>query len=105
MDILRHWLPPAPLPVVSLHGCGGVLASNEWIANRDLATIEKISAPGEMSVRLDDGRAVTFSNRDNRHFDHGNAVTSHSSEGLTADRVLVHVDISVHPDLINSRFA
>ena len=32
MDILRLWLPPAPLPVVSLHGCGGVLASNEWIA-------------------------------------------------------------------------
>lgn len=38
-------------------------------------------------------------------FDHGYAVTSHSSQGLTADRVLVHVDTSVHPELINSRFA
>jgi ATP-dependent exoDNAse (exonuclease V) alpha subunit len=27
-----------------------------------------------------------------RHFDHGDAVTSHSSQGLTAERVLVHAD-------------
>jgi ATP-dependent exoDNAse (exonuclease V) alpha subunit len=33
------------------------------------------------------------------------AVTSHSSRGLTADHVLVHVDTSVHPDLVSSRFA
>jgi conjugative relaxase-like TrwC/TraI family protein len=75
------------------------------VANRDLATIEGISRDGEISARLDDGRTVAFSSRDNRHFDHGYAVTSHSSQGLTADRVLVHVDTSVHPDLINSRFA
>ncbi|HEY1759375.1 MAG TPA: MobF family relaxase [Bryobacteraceae bacterium] len=75
------------------------------VANRDLATIEAISLHGEISARLDDCRAVTFSNRDNRHFDHGYAVTSHSSQGLTADRVLVHVDTSVHPDLISNRFA
>jgi hypothetical protein len=36
--------------------------------------------------------------------DHGYAVTSHSSQGLTAERVLVHADTSVHPDLLNSRF-
>ncbi len=75
------------------------------VANRDLATIEAISPHGEVSARLDGGRTVAFSNRDNRHFDHGYAVTSHSSQGLTADRVLVHVDTSVHPDLISSRFA
>jgi ATP-dependent exoDNAse (exonuclease V) alpha subunit len=75
------------------------------VANRDLATIEAISLHGEISVRLDDCRDVAFSNRDNRHFDHGYAVTSHSSQGLTADRVLVHIDASVHSDLINSRFA
>jgi len=75
------------------------------VANRDLATIEAISPHGEISVRLDGGRTVVFSNRDNGHFDHGYAVTSHSSQGLTADRVLVNVDTSVHPDLINSRFA
>ena len=40
-----------------------------------------------------------------RHFDHGFAVTSHSSQGLTADRVLVNMDTKVHPELINTRFA
>jgi ATP-dependent exoDNAse (exonuclease V) alpha subunit len=75
------------------------------VANRDLATIEGISRDGEISARLDDGRTVAFSSQNNRHFDHGYAVTSHSSQGLTADRVLVHVDSSIHPQLINSRFA
>ncbi len=40
-----------------------------------------------------------------KNFDHGYAVTSHSSQGLTADRVLVNVDTSTHPQLLNSRFA
>jgi conjugative relaxase-like TrwC/TraI family protein len=75
------------------------------VANRDLATIEKISPDGEISARLADGRAVTFSNTENAHFDHGYAVTSHSSQGLTADRVLVNVDTSTHHELLNSRFA
>jgi len=40
-----------------------------------------------------------------RHFDHGYAVTSHSSQGLTSERVLVSMDTNVHPELINNRFA
>jgi ATP-dependent exoDNAse (exonuclease V) alpha subunit len=40
-----------------------------------------------------------------RHFDHGYAVTSHSSQGLTSERVLVNMDTEVHPELINARFA
>jgi hypothetical protein len=40
-----------------------------------------------------------------RHLDHGYAVTSHSSQGLTAERVLVNIDSNVHPELINTRFA
>ena len=39
------------------------------------------------------------------HFDHGYAVTSHSAQGLTADRVLVNIDSNMHPDLINTRLA
>ena len=39
-----------------------------------------------------------------RHFDHGYAVTSHSAQGLTAERVLINADTGVHPDLLNSRF-
>jgi hypothetical protein len=32
------------------------------------------------------------------------AVTSHSAQSLTAERVLVNADTGVHPDLLNSRF-
>jgi ATP-dependent exoDNAse (exonuclease V) alpha subunit len=41
---------------------------------------------------------------EHRHFDHGYAVTSHSAQGLSAERVLVHADTTIHPDLLNSRF-
>jgi hypothetical protein len=41
---------------------------------------------------------------DHRHFDHDYAVTNHGSQGLTSERVLVHADTGVHPDLLNSRF-
>jgi ATP-dependent exoDNAse (exonuclease V) alpha subunit len=40
-----------------------------------------------------------------RHFDHGYAVASHSSQGLSAERVLVNIDTNVHPELLNTRFA
>jgi hypothetical protein len=32
------------------------------------------------------------------------AVNSHSSQGLTADRVLVNADTGIHPDLLDSQF-
>jgi ATP-dependent exoDNAse (exonuclease V) alpha subunit len=75
------------------------------VANRDLATIEAIHPDGRLSARLDNNRQISFDTSEHRHFDHGYAVTSHSSQGLTAERVLVHADTSVHPDLLNSRFA
>jgi conjugative relaxase-like TrwC/TraI family protein len=34
----------------------------------------------------------------------GYAVTGHSSQGLTAERVLINADTGVHPDLLNARF-
>jgi ATP-dependent exoDNAse (exonuclease V) alpha subunit len=74
------------------------------VANRDMAAIEAIHPDGRLSARLDNNRQIEFNAGDPRHFDHGYAVTSHSSQGLTADRVLVHTDTSVHPDLLNSRF-
>ena len=74
------------------------------VANRDLANIESIAPNGRISARLDSNRQVEFNTQDHRHFDHGYAVTSHSSQGLTAERVLVNADTSVHPDLLNSRF-
>src|SRR6266851_5167093 len=75
------------------------------VANRDLATIEAIHPDGRLSARLDNNRQIEFNASEHRHFDHGYAFTSHSSQGLTAQRVLVHADTSVHPDLLNSRFA
>jgi hypothetical protein len=60
---------------------------------------------GRISARLDNNRQIEFNAAEHRHFDHGYAVTSHSSQGLTAERVLVHADTKVHPDLLNSRFA
>ena len=74
------------------------------VANRDLAAIDAINANGRLSARLDNNRQIEFNANEHRHFDHGYAVTSHSSQGLTAERVLVHADTSVHPDLLNSRF-
>src|SRR5208337_3615121 len=68
------------------------------VANRDLAVIESIATDGRISARLDNNRQVEFNAQEHRHFDHGYAVTSHSSQGLTAERVLVHADTSVHPD-------
>jgi ATP-dependent exoDNAse (exonuclease V) alpha subunit len=74
------------------------------VANRDLAVIESIAPGGRISARLDDSQQVEFDAKEHRHFDHGYAVTSHSSQGLTAERVLVNADTGVHPDLLNSRF-
>jgi ATP-dependent exoDNAse (exonuclease V) alpha subunit len=49
---------------------------------------------------------VQFNIREHPHIDHGYAVTSHSSQGATADRVLVHVDTEqAHDQLVNSRLA
>ena len=74
------------------------------VANRDMAAIEAIHPDGRLSARLDNNRQIEFNPNEHRHLDHGYAVTSHSSQGLTAERVLVHADTSVHPDLLNSRF-
>jgi conjugative relaxase-like TrwC/TraI family protein len=75
------------------------------VANRDIAVLEAIHPDGRVSARLDNNCQIEFDATEHRHFDHGYAVTSHSSQGLTAERVLVHADAGVHPDLLNSRFA
>ena len=73
----------------------------------DLVAVQRIVENSTMTVRMDGGkdRTVTFDPAEMRHFDHGYAVTSHSSQGLTSERVLVNMDTNVHPDLINDRFA
>jgi ATP-dependent exoDNAse (exonuclease V) alpha subunit len=79
---------------------------DEHIANRQLGTVQQIDAEGNLQVRLDSGQDAQFNIREHPHIDHGYAVTSHSSQGATADRVLVHVDTEqAHDQLVNSRLA
>ena len=76
------------------------------IANRELGTIEKLDDSGNLQLRLDSGRTVAFNIKENPHLDFGYAVTSHSSQGQTADRVLAHVDTEQAGEkLVNRRLA
>ena len=81
-------------------------ANDLKIANRELGTIESIDQNGWLSLKMDGGRAVELDPRRHPHLDHGYAMTSHSSQGHTADRVLIHVDSELGAkDLLNSRMA
>ena len=75
------------------------------VANRQLGTVENIEPNGDMRIRTDSGRTIEFNIHQHPHIDHGYAVTSHSSQGQTADRVLVHVDTELGPQLVNDRMA
>jgi ATP-dependent exoDNAse (exonuclease V) alpha subunit len=76
------------------------------LANRELGTVESIGQDGTMRLRLDDERRVDFRLQQHPHIDHGYAVTSYSSQGQTAERVLVNVDTELAAkDLLNSRMA
>jgi len=76
------------------------------IANRELGTVENISSNGTMRMKLDSGHTMNYELQRHRHLDHGYAVTSYSSQGQTAERVLIHVDTDLAAkDLLNSRMA
>lgn len=76
------------------------------VANRELGTIERIDANGRMEIRWDSGRTLSFDAGERRHLDYGYALTSHSSQGQTAHRVLVHVETERAGErLVNRRLA
>ena len=79
-------------PLAGRPGALHFLVRKQHIANRELRIIEKIDARGNLQLRFDSGRTVAFNVKGNPHLDYGCAVTSHSSQGQTADRVLVHID-------------
>jgi ATP-dependent exoDNAse (exonuclease V) alpha subunit len=54
---------------------------------------------------MDSGHKIRFNILEHPHLDHGYAVTSHSSQGHTAQRVLIHVDTEKSELLVNNRFA
>jgi len=74
------------------------------VANRDLGTLEDINSNGDLRIRMDSGQEVRFNIREHPHVDYGYAVTSHSSQGQTAERVLIHVDTEKSELLVNNRF-
>jgi ATP-dependent exoDNAse (exonuclease V) alpha subunit len=76
------------------------------VANRELGTIESIEEDGRLRLKMDGGRALGVDPRLHPHLDHAYAMTSHSSQGQTADRVLIHVDTELGAKaLLNTRMA
>ncbi len=75
------------------------------VANRDLGTLQEFRHGRAHHAADGQRQRCLFRPEEMRHFDHGYAVTSHSSQGLTSQRVLVNMDTEVHPELINGRFA
>ncbi len=81
-------------------------ANDLKIANRELGTIKSIGQDGRLNLEMDSDRAVELDPRKHPHLDHGYAMTSHSSQGQTTDRVLIHMDTELGAkDLLNSRMA
>lgn len=72
------------------------------IANGQYATIAALH-PQSIEVRLDNGRKVAMALTDARKVDLGYASTSHAAQGATVDRVLVNIDSSRGPQLVNDR--
>jgi hypothetical protein len=66
-----------------------------------LGIIESIEEDGRLRLKMDSGRSVELDPCKHLHLDHGYAMTSHSSQGQTADRVL---ELGAK-DLLNSRMA
>jgi conjugative relaxase-like TrwC/TraI family protein len=76
------------------------------VANRELGTVMSIGVERQIGLKMDDGRQIEIDANKHPHLDHGYAVTSHSSQGQTAERVLVHVDTELGAkDLLNNRMA
>ena len=72
------------------------------IANGEFATVAAIDHRKAL-LRFDGGREVSAAVQRLRHIDYGYASTSHSSQGTTVDRVIVHVDTNRSPELVNRK--
>jgi plastocyanin len=76
------------------------------VNNRDLGTITQLET-GQVTVLMEGktARTLTFDPAKMRHFEHGYAVTSHVSQGLTEGRVIANIDTDSARSLINTRLA
>jgi conjugative relaxase-like TrwC/TraI family protein len=75
------------------------------VTNRQLGQVEWIEPSGDVRLRMDSGREVAFNMRQHPHLDYGYAMTSHSGQGQTSSRQLVHVETEKGQQLVNSRTA
>ena len=81
-------------------------ANDLKIANRELGVIAGIDDAGRLNLKMDSGRSIEIDPNKRPHLDYGYAMTSHSSQGQTANRVLIHVDTELAAkDLLNKRMA
>jgi conjugative relaxase-like TrwC/TraI family protein len=69
--------------------------------NRQLGHITGIG-DGRLNLTLETGRVIAIRTNQPLHLDHGYAVTSHSSQGQTSNRVLAHIDTH---DKVGTTFA
>jgi ATP-dependent exoDNAse (exonuclease V) alpha subunit len=75
------------------------------VANRELGTVEETKENGQIKIHTDSARVLNFNIEDHPHLDYGYAVTSHSGQGQTTDRVLINVDTGLGEKLVNERLA
>jgi ATP-dependent exoDNAse (exonuclease V) alpha subunit len=92
-------------------GCGprrdlrNAPANELKVPNRELGSVERIEEDRQLRLKMDVGRAVELDPRKHLHLD-SYAMTSHSSQGQTADHVLIHVETELGAKgLLNSRMA
>jgi conjugative relaxase-like TrwC/TraI family protein len=63
------------------------------IANRETGTVIALATNGTVTVQLDrSGRNLSWNLAHMPHVDYAYAMTSHSAQGLTVDRVLIQID-------------
>jgi conjugative relaxase-like TrwC/TraI family protein len=81
-------------------------ANDLKIVNRELGVIRGIDGAGRLSLNMDSGRLLQIDRNKHPHLDYGYAMTSYSSQGQTASRVLIHVDTELlAQDLLSRRMA
>lgn len=74
------------------------------IANGTMLEVGKIT-PEAITLATDKGKAVKLDIERPHAIDYGYAVTSHSSQGKTIDRVLIHAETTESKQILNERMA
>lgn len=74
------------------------------IANGSMLEVGKVT-PEKINLTTDNGKTIKLDRWQPQAIDYGYAVTSHSSQGKTIDRVLIHAETSESKQILNERMA